>query len=536
MRLRLTPLAAGLLAGLSLLPPSLNAAPANGAGAQRSIALEHLGRYSTGLYDEGGAEIPAYDAKTQRVFVVNLHDRTVDVLDLGNPATPTKIGAIDVSVLGKAANSVSVRSGVLAVAIEANTKTDPGLVAFYDTASLALISTIDVGALPDMLTFSPNGRLVLVANEGEPNSDYSVDPQGSVSIINVTNIKRPSVRHASFTNFNGAAARTQLLADGVRIFGPGASVAQDLEPEYVAISHDSRTAYVTLQENNAMAVVDLTTGVVSTIRAFGAKDHSLPGNGLDASDKDNAVNIAAWPLSGLYMPDAVHLYRSNGHSYLVTANEGDAREYTPLIEEARIKTLSLDPTAFPNAAALKADAALGRLNVSKVSGDTDGDGDYDRLFAFGARSFSIWSESGDLVYDSGDEIEQHVAAQLPSVFNASSTNNSKDDRSDNKGPEPEGLAIGKIDGKTYLFLGLERIGGVMVYDISNPVAPRFVQYINPRDFTVDPKNQLAQAGDLAPEGLVFVDAESSPSGEPLLIVANEVSGTTSVYRIVPTSE
>jgi len=132
---------------------------------------------------------------------------------------------------------------------------------------------------------------------------------------------------------------------------------------------------------------------------------------------------------------------------------------------------------FPNAATLQEGENLGRLNVSTIDGDTDGDGDYDALYAYGGRSFSIRSANGDLVFDSGSRLENITARLLPEAFNSDNAeNDSLDSRSDNKGPEPEGVTVGRVDGRTYAFVGLERIGGVAVFDVSQPQAPFFVQY------------------------------------------------------------
>src|SRR5262245_36168302 len=163
-------------------------------------------------------------------------------------STPTKVGSIDVKLYGAAANSVAVRDGIVAVAVENAVKTSPGKVVFFDR-DLNFLSQVEVGALPDMLAFTPNGRFVLVANEGEPNNSSTIDPEGSVSIIDLSGggarLRQEKVRTADFKAFNNAN-----LDPSIRIFGPGATVAQDLEPEYVAVSHDSRTAWVTCQENN----------------------------------------------------------------------------------------------------------------------------------------------------------------------------------------------------------------------------------------------------------------------------------------------
>ena len=227
-------------------------------------------------------------------------------------------------------------------------------------------------------------------------------------------------------------------------------------------------------------------------------------NGLDASDQDKKINIRQWPVKGMYQPDAIASYRVGAHTFLVTANEGDAREYDGFGEAVRIGTVSLDPKRFPNGAALKNSANLGRLNITNTLGRNSATGLYEELFAFGARSFSIWSDSGKLVFDSRDALELITAKAYPSNFNASNTINTFDNRSDDKGPEPEGVVIGKVFGKPYAFIGLERIGGVVVYDVSDPLAPRFVQYANNRDFTADPTTPAA--GDLGPEGLVFISA------------------------------
>ncbi|MFQ3616093.1 MAG: choice-of-anchor I family protein [Cyanobacteriota bacterium] len=476
-----------------------------------------------GTYKGEGSEIAAYDVTTQRLFVV-AGTSALEVLDLSNPNAPTLVTTIDTSAFG-IANSIAVKNGIVAVALEnGNSKQAPGFVAFYDLDG-NLLNSVTVGALPDMLTFTPDGKKIVVANEGEPNSynqPDSVDPEGSISIIDLSKgvlaVNQSSVKTADFTAFN--AAKNALIAAGVRIFGPNATVAQDLEPEYITVSPDSKTAWVTLQENNALAIVDLETATVKEIKPLGFKDHSLPGNGLDASDRDSGINIQTWPVLGMYQPDAIASFTINGQTYLITANEGDARDYDGFAEEVRVGANSyrLDPTAFPNAATLKNNANLGRLTVTNTLGNVDGDNDFDQIYVFGARSFSIWSASGNLVYDSGDQFEQITATLTPATFNSNGTAATFDTRSDNKGPEPEGVVTGVIDGQTYAFIGLERTGGVMVYNVTNPTSPAFVQYIN-------------TPGDLAPEGLAFVAAEDSPTGKSLLVVTNEVSATTTTYEI-----
>ncbi|MBD1876226.1 choice-of-anchor I family protein [Nodosilinea sp. FACHB-131] len=490
--------------------------------------LVPVGTYSTGVFDASAAEIVVHDPATQRLFVVNANVPTVEVLDISDPSNPTKLFNIDPSAYGAGANSVAISNGIVAVAIESEEKTDPGSVVFFDIDG-NFLNAVTVGALPDMLTFTPDGTKVLVANEGEPNADYSIDPEGSISIIDlsggVENLTQANVTTADFTTFNDQ--RDALVADGVRIFGPNATVAQDVEPEYIAVTGDSRTAYVALQENNALAVVDIASGAVTDILPLGYKDHSVVP--LDASDRDDAINITTYPnLFGLYLPDAISLYEAGGATYIVTANEGDAREYDTFAEEARVSDLKLDPVAFPNAAEIQADEILGRLTVTTTLGDANGDGLYEELYALGGRSFSIWDTQGNLVYDSGAEFEQTIAELFPAEFNSdNSENGSFDSRSDAKGPEPEGVTVGEVNGRTYAFIGLERFGGVMTYDITNPTEAFFVDFVNNRDFEGNAED--GTAGDLGAEGLVFIPAADSPSGNPLVVVANEVSGSTTVF-------
>lgn len=927
----------------------------------RSLKLQPLATYDAG--DAGSAEIVAYDAIAKRLFLVNAATATVDIVDVRNPAIPSRLSTIDTSTFGSP-NSVAVSRGIIAVAIESRPKTDPGHVAFY-TSSGELIKAVKVGALPDMLTFTPDGGYyVLSANEGEP-SGYGaghVDPEGSVSIIPVpwdakgwNKLSDASVRTVTFSKYNGQEAT--LRAKGIRIYGPGASAAQDFEPEYITVSPDASTAYVTLQENNAIAEIDIKTAAVRNLLPLGYKDYSeqpfsaatyewtglpligttaggqkmtlggfsglafegttadgklkfithtdrgpngeptgsnrpfllpgfmprlvrftldpatgefdltqqiylkqangapltglpntsLSGNasqpyndevgvdlfgkplpndplgadlegvaiaqdgsfwmadeyrpalyhftssgklierlvplgthaaagkavpaagtsgefgvealpaviaqrrqnrgfeavaiqngriyafvqspmrnpatlgnsalnamknvrvveydpqtratrqflyvmdnppavgaddtradklgdavavpgggflvierdddalpedpvetitkkvyafkldgatdvsslesfdvggvmksvdqmtvaelaavgvvpvtktlrvdlaqagyasvekveglallesgqlallndndfgvagividnvtgrftlapgyvpetvtlglikvpGLDASDRDTAINIRDWPVYGMYQPDAIASFRAGKQTYLITANEGDARDWPGFSEEARVSSLALDPTLFPNATTLRRNENLGRLNVTRALGDVDGDGDFEALFTLGGRSFSIWSADGSQVYDSGSELEHVIAASAPQFFNASNEDRSFDSRSDNKGPEPEGLTIGTVGERRYAFIGLERMGGVVTYDITDPYAPAFVDYTSNRDFSVDPATAPA-AGDLGPEGLLFIDAKDSPTRSPLLVVANEVSGTLTLYRV-----
>jgi hypothetical protein len=502
---------------------------------EQQLSIEVIGQHQTGIFGAGAAEIVAHDAINQRIFKVNANAASIDVLDISNPSNPTLVETIDATAFGAVANSVAVFNGIVAVAIEADIKQNNGTVAFFDAESLAFINSVQVGALPDMVKFTPNGKFLLVANEGEPNDDYTVDPDGSVSIINLTNgISNATVKTADFQRFNGQ--EDKLRAKGVRIFGPNATTSQDLEPEYITVSKNSRYAWASLQEANALAIIDIKKARVISIKSLGAKHHMLASNAIDASDRDDKINITSWPVFGMYMPDSIASYSFKGRTYIVTANEGDSRDYDGYSEEARVKDLTLDPELFPNATELQKDENLGRLKTTLANGDIDGDGDVDEIYSYGARSFSIWTENGKQVYDSGSDFEMITAKVNALNFNSTNDENgSFDNRSDDKGPEPEGLAIGDINGHTYAFIGLERVGGIMIYDITNPRRVKYIDYINYRNFTVDAQlgdgSTNPEVGDLGPEGIEFISAKNSPNSKPLLVVGNEVSGTTTIYEI-----
>ncbi|MEM6793898.1 MAG: esterase-like activity of phytase family protein [Acidobacteriota bacterium] len=249
------------------------------------------------------------------------------------------------------------------------------------------------------------------------------------------------------------------------------------------------------------------------------------GDQLDASDRDGAINIRNWPVFGQYMPDALDSFSALGRTWFLSANEGDARS-----EDERVADLPLDPEVFPNAAVLQQDENLGRLEVSTLDGDLDGDGDYDRLHAYGGRSFTVWDEQGNLVWDSSDDVAWVTALAQPGFFNASNDENGFDARSDAKGAEPEAVEVGSLGGRLYAFCGLERVGGILVYDLTDPLGIFFVGYINSRDFLGDP--EAGTAGDLGPEGLLFIEGSEDGARPPTLVATNEVSGTVSVYRVI----
>lgn len=502
--------------------------PAQAEPPAPEVTLTALGTYATGLFDDGGSEITAYDAGTRLVFVVNSGAGTVDVVDISDPTRPQRVDRLDTP----GANSVAVHDGLVAVAEEADEVGDAGTVAFYDASTREELGRVTVGALPDMVTFTRSGDRAVVANEGEPEGYCAgqVDPEGTISVIDLR--KGPGRATVATADFHAYDANPEaLVADGVRIFGPNASVSQDLEPEYVATSTNGRTAWVALQENNALATVDLRSATVTAVAPLGLKDHSRPGHGLDASDRDDGIAIERRPVEGMFQPDAIAHYQVKGHPYLVTANEGDAREYDCFEEESRVEDLTLDPAVFPNAQALQGEEAVGRLTVTTTS--PHGDDGYTELWAFGARSVSVRDAvTGDLVWDSGDAFEQLTAQLQPALFNADNDDNdSADTRSDAKGPEPEGVDVGRLGGRTYAFVGLERQSGIVVVDVTDPADGRVAGFASNRSTDTGADAEAGEAGDLGPEGVLFVPAEDSPNGEPLLVVGNEVSGTTTIWQV-----
>ena len=458
---------------------------------------------SINLGGSGAAEISTFDPSTKRLFAVNNGtENKIDVLDISNPASVTVIKSISMAPYGGYVNSVAVSNGKLAAAIESINKQSPGKIVVFNTSTYAEIKSITVGALPDMVTFSPDGNYIISANEGEPSADYLNDPEGSVSIIKVSDY---SVTTLNFSSFESQLA--SLTAQGFRIFGPGKNFIKDIEPEYITVSDDSKTAYVTLQENNAIAEIDIITSTIKKITPLGFKDYSVAGNAIDASDKDNKIEFSNYAkVFGVYMPDAITYFNHNGTPYLFTANEGDSREYAAYNEMKKVSAITLDATNFPTGSSLKTDAVLGRLNITTTLGDIDSDGDFDALYSLGSRSFSVWdATSGKQVFDSKNELDSK--AKDLGIYD--------DGRSDDKGVEPESVSLGRVGSKNIAIIGLERADAFAIYDITNPTSPVFIK--------------MYKTGD-APEGILFIPASKSPINQSLIVVSSENDGLVKIYK------
>ena len=580
---------------------SQGASGEQGENSIRNVRVEVVGRFSAGGSDIAGksaAEIVQFHQGSNSAFAVNSATNQIEVINLtnlpttqvGNAVTDTSLSSIAFTFLDEvevalinnqvetitlgAANSIAIFEDTIAIAVEAADKTQNGAVLFYQLDNQGVgtfIKAVKVGALPDMVTFSPDGKKVLVANEGEPNNDYSVDPEGSVSIIDFTDEIPADISstinlstNITFSSdllddedFDTDAKRAELLKTaGLKLAGPvGTTLAQSLEPEYITVSEDSKTAFVSLQENNAIGVINLETNTIE-IKPLGFKNWN--NFQIDFTNKDEIASFQQVNgLYGMYQPDTISSFQWQGATFVLTANEGDSRDYDGYSEEVRVKdiidpdelnkTLSTELQAIYDASGGK--NGLGRLKVTTALGDDDNDGEYEALYTYGARSFSIWDQNINLVFDSGDDFGKISASVLGNNFNSTHTENKGDNRSDDKGGEPEAIAVGKIGDNTYGFIASERSGDLFVYDISNPFNVSFSAYYNNRDFTVDYEldddldnpcdesegmdcSMIENAGDLGPESIKFVSSKQSPNGMPLLIIGNEVSGSVTVYQVI----
>ncbi|MEC9335563.1 MAG: choice-of-anchor I family protein [Pseudomonadota bacterium] len=545
----------------------------DGTDASIGIAMDIVGRAFLG--NQTAAEIVQYHAETNTIYATNGETNTIAVIDASSVSTATMADPINTTTLTLTTialpadingvtlgslTSIAVSGDLMAVAVPTDVKTDNGYVLFYnglDSSAPAFLDSVEVGALPDMVTFTPDGGKVLVANEGEPSDDYTIDPEGSVSVINILASGEPEETGTTvgFTALNGTEA--DLMAQGMMFPNPAgrtingtaitSTVAKDLEPEYITATND--VAYVSLQENNGLAIIDLEE---LTVDVVGLGTKSWAGLNIDIQEND-AVSFGQYTgIYGVYQPDTIANFTWKDATFILTANEGDAREYFfDAADEAactaaggvdfdeddgclaytdEVKVEDLTAAANSELAMLQATGEADDLRVTSAMGDADGNGEYDAAYAFGARSFTIWDQNGLVVYDSGDDFERITASVHGAQFNNGDDENASDSRSENKGPEPEALTLGQVGDRTYAFIGTERMGGIFVYDVTNPYDVQFAEYVINRDLTEGLTSDDV-IGDLAPESLVFVSAEDSPSGVPLLVVGNEVSGTVTVWQI-----
>ena len=536
------------------------------AGTTSGMGLHYLGRWVSGS-GIGGAEISAFDPATKRLFVTNGTTNQIDIVDISDPTYPEKVKSIDLSAKGVIGiQSVAAKDGLVAIATSMVSTQSNGKIFFADTNGKLVKGAengIEVGALPDHVSFSPDGRYVMSANEGEPSSycltdgklPTTTDPYGTVSLIDVSGAVPSAATTLNFEAYNDRAGA--LTFQGGRVFGPNATTAQDLEPEYITFSADSKYAYVTLQENNAIATIDVATKSILEISGLGYKNHSVAGKGLDAIANSTAA-VATQSVNGMYQPDAIaSLKGADGTNYVVTANEGDARSYacllggtsTTTLESEDSKISSIYDSTDTGITAVK--DAIGSLVVTPFAPATaraiaiTGSTKVKTAYSFGARSFSVWRPANvegvdtmDQVWDSGDLLETLTAQLNPTGYNSdwNTTNggpNALDSRSTKKGPEVEGVAVGTAYGTQWIVVGMERDGGIALFNGDDPIKPVFVDYINTsvRDGNLIAGKATSTAGDVSPEGIMFVSPEDSPTGSALVVVSYELSGTVGIYEI-----
>ncbi|MBR1148663.1 choice-of-anchor I family protein [Bradyrhizobium sp. AUGA SZCCT0431] len=509
--------------------------------ATNAVQLVRLDNYAPAAGTN--AEVVSFDPSTGRAYVLNTIGNTIDIVSISASGAVNLVSSIDLTALDdfNGANSVAIKNGVLAVAYASDQTGANGFVALFD-ANGTLVNTVEVGAGPDQVVFTADGSKLLVANEGEPGEitlpgggTQLINREGSVSILDLSGGAAAATVSTTigFDLLDGY--ETVLKQAGVALLN-GQTASADIEPEYISVSPDGTRAYVTLQEVNAVAVIDLTNPAATkplAILPLGGVDHTLVGNKFDASDRDGpsngqAINLRNADVISLLQPDAIATFKVGNDTYFVTANEGDARvllddEATLAEQSGGVFTIDLDNTAYPDEAAMRANADLGRLRIRKDLGDTDGDGDIDQIYAYGGRSLSIFKQNADgtitKVRDTGGEFEAIIARDLAARHSIDTAEGGGfDTRSDNKGPEPEGVDIGVIDGRTYAFVSLERAGGVMIYDITDPANASFVGYKPPG---VGEGN--------APEVTKFISAADSPTGTALVLTANEGNSTGGAY-------
>lgn len=548
MKLSRNLISAGLAFGLAAT--ALLSAPAT--ANPENFEIELLSTVDSGD-GELGAEIPTYHAASQRLFATNGAANTVDVYDLSDPTAPERIKQISLDAYGDGITSVAAGAKVIAVAMTRDAKfsasgiptAQNGVIVVLDTHGKVLSSTDVGGVLPDAVSFTPNGLTAVVALEAEPvcalddpateeneAEDYSLahDPEGKVAIVNLSNPMKPKVATAGFDGFTVA----EVEALNIAVNDTVNNVAKDFEPEYATVVSNS-LAYVTLQEANAIAEVNLSSASITRIINAGNTDRSVVA--IDASDKDDVSTLRKYQnVYSVAQPDTIASYGVHLDSYLVTANEGDSREWDCLDDDDRVEDLDVDSNALSEF--YLSDERLGRAKVDPNLGDLDGDGDYDELYLRGGRSVSIY-KNGSLLWDSGTLFDELQIAALGNDTNgqwelsedATEWSYDPQSRADDKGAEPEGIAVGTTGDRRVAVVGLERMSALVFLDITDAAAPSVISWEQMAPVEATP---YAEAKAISPEGVLFIPAWKSPNGKPLVITSYELSGTLTVHQITET--
>lgn len=516
---------------ISLVVPAFAAETYQKNDSDRGFVRE-LSSYSVGRTnaDGGVAEIVTYNKKDKVFYLVSGVTQSIDLVKINSDGSTERKKRIEIGEILEDKNinagdmtsvSYSNEKNLLAVAVQDEDYKNNGHIVILDKEG-NYKESFECGVQPDMVTFTKDGKYIISADEGEPREGYvnGIDPKGSVTIIDVEN---KSTNKVEF-NIN----RVEALNNGV-LLKKDSNPAEDLEPEYIAVSDDNKTAFISLQENNAIASIDIESGDINYVKGLGFIDHSLEGNEIDAvrgKGKNAKIDIKNDNFLGTPMPDGIAFLSKNGKDYILTANEGDAREW------------GKKKNKYENTKSKKFDEKADKKTEYLDNDKTDGL-DENKIYILGGRSFSIYDASNlAKVYNSGSDFEKITARIFPDFFNTSNDEDKGPDkldaRSNKKGPEAENITVLNIKDKTYAIVGLERISGIMIYDITDPSNPVYKDYFNNRIFikSVNDGEEigLEKRGNIGPEGLCAIEAKDSPTGKPIVLVANEVSGTVQVIE------
>jgi hypothetical protein len=504
---------------------------------------------------EGSHEIATFHAGSKRVFATNGVKNAIDIYDISDVASPKKVGSVALSSYGNDVTSVAAGKDVVVAVVNVSDKfsatgvptTTNGKIVVFDTNGKVLSSPDVLGVLPDSVTFAPNGTTALVAIEAQPvcakddpataakeDTDYSKasDPVGGVTVVDLSNPASPVLRFAGFDQFS----IFEMRAKGIAVSSVVNNVSKDFEPEFVT-AIDNNYAYVTIQEANAIGKLNIGSATFESIsRAFESKVSRVA---RDTSDRDAGAGPRTYTnVVGASQPDAIAGFTIGAGQYFVTANEGDAREYTCLNDDLRGSALKVDARRFPDWSILSGSAALGRAKVNPTIGDKDGDGDIDTIHLRGSNSMTMY-RNGIVIWDSAELLDQiqTKAFGVTNINGSHSLSSDKStmnyvgqDRSDDKGSEPEGVAVGMVGNRRIAILGLERMTALAIFDITQPRNPVFQEWLQMLPTKATPAKDVKH---WSPEGIVFVPADKSPSGKALVITSYELSGSLSIHQIEP---
>ena len=504
---------------------------------------------------EGSAEIATYHAGSKRIFATNGVKNTIDIFDISDVANPKKVGTVALSPYGNDVTSVAAGKDVVVAVVNVSDKfsatgvptTTNGKIVVFDTAGKVLSSPDVLGVLPDSVSFAPNGTTALVVIEAQPvcakddpataakeDADYTKasDPVGGVTVVDLSDPAAPVLKFAGFDQFTVS----EMRAKGIAVSSVVKNVSKDFEPEF-ASAIDNNYAYVTIQEANAIGKLNIQTATFESItRAY---ESNVSKVARDTSDRDSGAGPRTYAnVVGASQPDAIAGFKMGSGNYFITANEGDAREYTCLNDDLRASALKVDPRRFADWKTLSGSAALGRAKVNPNNGDRDGDGDIDTIHLRGSNSMTMY-RNGLAIWDSADLLDQIQTAAfgVANINGSHSLSSDKatmnyvgQDRSDDKGSEPEGVAVGMVGDRRIAVLGLERMSALAVFDITQPRVPVFIEWLQMLPAKATPAKDVKY---WSPEGIVFVPADKSPSGKALIITSYELSGSLSIHQIEP---